>query len=184
MPFFAQTTLTTERLALRWVDASDAAALFAIFSDRDVTRFWSSGPWTSIDQAHATISDILGQYEDGSKLRFAIVLKETGEMIGSMNLYDFHHGSRRCDIGYALAKPHWGKRYLTEAMAATLDYAFRDLNLNRIEADIDPRNEASARLLENMAFMKEGYMRERWIVNGEVCDTVNYGLLKRDWEAR
>ena len=69
-------------------------------------------------------------------------------------------------------------------MVALLDYAFADLNMNRIEADIDPRNEASAKLLERMAFQKEGYMRERWIVNGEICDTAFYGLIKREWESR
>jgi RimJ/RimL family protein N-acetyltransferase len=69
-------------------------------------------------------------------------------------------------------------------MTAALDYAFVELDLNRIEADIDPRNEASAKLLERKGFVKEGYMRERWIVNGEICDTVFYGLLRRDWEAR
>ncbi len=184
MPFFTPTTLSTQRLTLRWMTDADAPALFTIFSDRDVTRYWSSGPWTEMAQAHSAITDILGQYEDGSKLRFAIVLTETGEMVGSMNLYDFMHANRRCDIGYALAPAHWGKGYLSEAMAATLDYAFAQLNLNRIEADIDPRNTVSARLLEKMKFTKEGYMRERWIVNGEVCDTAFYGLIKRDWEAR
>ena len=53
-----------------------------------------------------------------------------------------------------------------------------------LEADIDPRNDASARLLERMAFQREGMMRERWIVNGEICDTAFYGLLKREWETR
>lgn len=184
MPFFKQSTLTTARLTLRWMTEADAAALYAIFSDREVTRYWSSGPWTDIAQARSAIDDILRQYEDGSKLRLGIILTQTGEMIGSMNLYDIMHTNRRCDIGYALAPTHWGKGYLSEAMAATLDYAFGELNLNRIEADIDPRNGVSARLLEKMKFTKEGYMRERWIVNGEVCDTVFYGLLKRDWEAR
>ena len=184
MPFFKQTTLATLRLTLRWMSAGDAPALFNIFSDAAVTRYWSSGPWTDMAQARCAIDEILASYENGKQLRFAIVLTATGQMIGSMNLYDFWHVNRRCDVGYALAKPHWGKGYLTEAMQATMDYAFDTLELNRVEADIDPRNEASARLLENMRFQKEGYMRERWIVQGEVCDTVFYGLLQRDWEAR
>lgn len=183
MPFFKQTTLSTERLTLRWLTADDAQALFDIFSDAAVTRYWSSGPWTDMAQARSAIDDIVAHYDAGSSLRLAIVLSATGEMIGSMNLYDFKHGNRRCDIGYALAAAHWGKGYLTEAMRATLDYAFDTLELNRIEADIDPRNDASARLLEKMLFQREGYMRERWIVQGEVCDTAFYGLLRRDWKS-
>lgn len=184
MPTFTPVTLTTERLALRWMSAADAPALYAMFRDPEVTRYWSTPPWTDIAQAHAFIEQALADCASGIGVRFAITLRDTGEFIGSIKLYDFFDQNRRCDIGYALLQPHWGKGYLAETMTALLDYAFGALNLNRIEADIDPRNDASARLLERMAFQKEGYMRERWIVNGEICDTAFYGLLKRDWDAR
>jgi RimJ/RimL family protein N-acetyltransferase len=64
-----------------------------------------------------------------------------------------------------------------------VDHAFSALDLNRLEADIDPRNNASGRSLERLGFQKEGVMRERWIVNGEVSDTVFYGLLRSEWKA-
>jgi len=63
-------------------------------------------------------------------------------------------------------------------------YAFNDLDLNRIEADVDPRNVASARSLVRMGFRKEGHLRERWIVSGEVSDSDLYGLLRIDWPPR
>jgi len=68
-----------------------------------------------------------------------------------------------------------------EALQALLDFGFGELDLNRIEADIDPRNSASARTLERLGFTKEGYLRERWIVGEEVSDTALYGLLRREW---
>jgi ribosomal-protein-alanine N-acetyltransferase len=184
MPELTPVTLTTPRLQLRWVDQGDAAALFAIFSNPLVTRYWSTPPWSSIAQAEQSIRDSQLDYQSGSALRLGIVLRESGELIGHIKLYAIMASNRRCDIGYALAQAHWGKGYLGEAMQATLDYAFGTLGLNRIEADIDPRNDASEKLLLRMAFQKEGYMRERWIVNGEICDTAFYGLLKRDWKAR
>jgi ribosomal-protein-alanine N-acetyltransferase len=184
MPRLAPTTLSTERLALRWLTPDDAPAQFALFSDPEVMRYWSSAAWTDIGQARAAIEQVLAEYRDHSSLRFAIVLRSSGEMIGNIRLYDFVDQNRRCDIGYALARQHWGNGYLAEAMTAVLDYAFAELNLIRVEADIDPRNDASARLLERMAFQKEGMMRERWIVGGEICDTAFYGLLKREWETR
>lgn len=184
MPQLKPTTLTTERLTLRWLTADDAAAQFALFSDPEVMRYWSSAPWTDLAQARAAIEQVLAEYRDGTSLRFAITLRDGGAMIGNIRLYDFFDQNRRCDIGYALVQAHWGQGYLAEAMAAVLDYGFAELNLNRVEADIDPRNAASQKLLERMSFEPEGYMRERWIVNGEVCDTEFYGLLKSDWEAR
>jgi ribosomal-protein-alanine N-acetyltransferase len=184
MPTLTPITLTTERLILRWLDAGDAAAQYAIYADPVAMRYWSAAAWTDMAQADASIAQSLEGYRSGSGLRLAIVLRESAEMIGNFNLYAFNDANRRCDVGYALNRDHWGKGYLGEAMTAALDYAFSVLDLNRLEADIDPRNEASAKLLERKGFKKEGFMPERWIVNGEICDTVFYGLLKRDWEAR
>jgi RimJ/RimL family protein N-acetyltransferase len=62
-----------------------------------------------------------------------------------------------------------------------LAYAFDELDLRRIEADVDPRNAASIRTLERLGFRREGYLRERWRVNGEVQDALFYGLLRREW---
>jgi RimJ/RimL family protein N-acetyltransferase len=96
----------------------------------------------------------------------------------------FVEQNRRCDIGYALGSRHWGQGIVTEALEAMIRYGFDVLGLNRIEADIDPRNIGSARVLEKLGFRKEGFMPERWIVNGETADTAFYGLLRRYRDAR
>ena len=184
MPKLSPVTINTERLTLRWMDAGDAEALFAIFSDPQVARFWSGPPWTDVQQARNSIALALDDYASGTGMKMAVVLKETGQMIGYTNFYAFYDANRRCDIGYAMASAFWGKGYQTEALRAKLDYGFRELNLNRVEADIDPRNDASAKVLEKLGFEKEGFMKERWIVNGEVCDTAFYGLLLRNWNKR
>lgn len=178
MPALTPTILETERLRLRWITPGDAEALFAVLSDPLVTQYWSGGPWTSIEQAHKSIADSLANYADGSGLRFVIELAGTPGMIGYVSLHHFVDASRRCEVGYALARPYWNQRYAGEALGAVIDYGFRELDLNRIEADIDPANVASARLLERYGFRKEGYMPERWIVNGQPADTVYYGLLR------
>lgn len=86
-------------------------------------------------------------------------------------------------MGYLLGRPYWGKGYMAEAAKELIRYAFEVLDLHRIEADIDPRNRPSARVLERNGFLKEGLLRERWIVGEEVSDTAFYGLLRKDWEA-
>ena len=70
-----------------------------------------------------------------------------------------------------------------EALTALLAFGFDELDLNRVEADVDPRNLASVKSLERLGFRKEGHLRERWIVGGEVSDSGLYGLLRRDWAA-
>jgi RimJ/RimL family protein N-acetyltransferase len=178
------TVLTTARLKLRWLDERDAPAQFAIFSDPQVTRYWSGATWTSMSQADDWIASALEAYRNGSGLRFGIELAERGELIGNASLFSFSEQNRRCELGYVLGSAHWGRGYVTEALTALLDYGFTELDLNRVEADIDPRNSASRRVLERLGFCKEGYMPERWIVNGEIADTAYYGLLKRYWDER
>lgn len=179
MAAFDPIILATERLTLRFFTPHDAEAHYAIYADPRVARYGSRPAWTDIEQARENIAHTMEGYANASALRFAIDLAATGEMIGNASLHAFHSQNRRCELGYALGTSHWGKGYVTEALRAALDYGFDMLDLNRVEADIDPRNEASARVLERLGFRKEGHMPERWIVGGEVCDTDNYGLLKR-----
>jgi ribosomal-protein-alanine N-acetyltransferase len=182
---FEPVVLTTERLVLRRLVAADATALFAIFSDPEVMRYWSSTAWESLQQADNYVANADAGIASGCDLRLGIALagagQQAGQLVGQIALYRFDQQNRRCDVGYALGRAHWGRGYLGEAMKAMLDHGFGALGLNRVEADVDPRNAASARLLERMGFMREGLLRERWIVGGEVCDTAFYGLLRRDW---
>ena len=89
----------------------------------------------------------------------------------------------RAEVGFALARAPWGRRYGREALTALLDHAFGTLALRRIEADVDPRNLPSLETLESLGFRREGYLRQRWQVNGEVQDSVIMGLLASDWRA-
>ena len=181
MPTLNPIELFTPRLKLRWMNERDVESHYAVFSDPRVARYWSSGPWTSLDQSRDHIAATLAAYADGSGMRLGIELRATGELIGNASLHRFVDASRRCELGYALAQAHWGAGYVSEALRALLGYGFSTLDLNRIEADVDPRNVASARVLEKLGFQKEGYMPERWIVQGEPADTVYYGLLRRHW---
>ena len=181
MPTLTPIELETPRLKLRWMDERDTDAHYAVFSDPLVTRYWSSEPWTSRDRAVQAIARIRAAYADHSAAKFGIELRATGELIGNAGLHHFFEQNRRCELGYAFGSRHWGQGYAGEALRALLDYGFSELDLNRVEADIDPRNEASGRVLEKLGFKREGYMPQRWFVHGEFADTVFYGLLRQDW---
>jgi RimJ/RimL family protein N-acetyltransferase len=181
MPPFTPITLTTERLTLRWLTEAVVPALFAIFSDPSVMRYWSTPPLTELAQAEKMVHNMQSGYESGEFLQLGLERRATAGVIGTCTLFSFAFPSRRAEIGYALGRPFWGQGYVTEALRTLISYAFETLHLNRLEADIDPRNTASARVLERLGFQPEGYMRERWIVNDEVSDSALYGLLRREW---
>jgi [ribosomal protein S5]-alanine N-acetyltransferase len=174
-------TLRAKRVMLRPIAASDALVLFSLFSDRDVTRFWSRPPMTHLAQARKLVRDIRAGYRSGESLQFGIARCDDAALIGTCTLFHFYPACRRAEIGYALGRPHWGHGYMHEALQRLLAYGFDELDLNRVEADIDPRNEGSARTLARLGFAKEGYMRERWIVAGAKSDSALYGLLRSEW---
>jgi len=159
-------------------------ALYTIFSNAEVMRYWSTPPLTDIDAASKLIDEIREDIERHEILKWGIALRPKGNLIGSVTLFHLDFTHRRAEIGYALGRAYWGNGYMQETLKAVLSFAFKDLNLHRIEADVDPRNHASVRTLERLGFQREGYLRERWQVNGEIQDAFFFGLLRPDWEAR
>ena len=184
MPSYSDVTLATARLDLRPLTTADAPALFALKSDARVQRYGSHTPWTQHEQATAWLERDRQGMADGRHVHFGIIRREDGVMVGTCTLYDLDAQCRCADVGYALLPSAWGRGYANEAVTALLDFGFERLALNRVSADIDPRNAPSARALERLGFTREGHLRERWIVGDEVCDSWIYGLLAREWRAR
>jgi [ribosomal protein S5]-alanine N-acetyltransferase len=181
---FDPAPLRTQRLVLRWISQADLDALYAIFSNPEVMRYWSTPPFTQREEIEAKVRQAIDGYESGRSLSLAIEREADGALVGNCTLYAFHEASRRAEMGYCLGRPYWGQGYMHEALTALVDHAFRTLALNRLEADIDPRNLPSAKSLERLGFVREGFLRERWIVDGEVSDTALYGLLHREWKKK
>jgi ribosomal-protein-alanine N-acetyltransferase len=182
MPIFCNTELGTARLRLRRLRDADAPALYAIFSDAAVTRYWSSGPWLNPQQACDSIDASQADYRTGDAFRWAITLAADDEVIGCVSFYDVVAPSQRCAVGYALNSGFQGRGLMREALACALSHAFAAWGLRRIEADVDPRNLRSLTLLAQLGFVLEGLLRERWTVEGEVCHTALLGLLSREWQ--
>jgi RimJ/RimL family protein N-acetyltransferase len=126
----------------------------------------------------------MGFFTARSALRWSITRPVDDRMLGHVALFNFSEQSGRADIGYGLSRAHWGQGHMHEALTAVVDFAFGPLSLRRLEADIDPRNQASLRALERLGFSREGLLRERWLVGDELSDTAFLGLLAREWQLR
>ncbi|HET9976494.1 MAG TPA: GNAT family N-acetyltransferase [Burkholderiaceae bacterium] len=176
--------LATPRLVLRALRDDDAAALHAVFADPRVMRYGSTPPWTSTGQAEGFIERSRAAMASGDALRLGLERRDDAQLIGQCTLFDFAFPSARAEIGYSMRADAWGRGLMHEALTALIDHGFGTLRLHRIEADIDPRNTPSARSLERLGFVREGLLRERWRVDGEVSDSALYGLLAREWAVR
>ena len=174
-------TLGTARLRLRPVTSTDADALFALHSDPYVLRYWDAPPWRDRDRADRFIAVCRQMAEEGNGARLAIESGSDGRFIGWCGLTRWNPDHRSASLGYCLGQAAWGHGYATEAARALLQWAFDTLDLNRVQAETDTRNVASARVLEKLGFVREGTLREDCVVNGDVSDSWVYGLLRRDW---
>jgi [ribosomal protein S5]-alanine N-acetyltransferase len=184
MQAFDQVTLRTDRLFLRPLVASDADSLFAVFSDPTVMRYWGTPPWSEVTQAQELIGNDVEDMLAGKIVSLGIELLSSSQLIGTCTLFRLMRECKRAEIGFGMASSFWGNGYMHEALQTLLAFGFHEIGLNRIEADVDPRNLASIKCLERLGFQKEGLLRERWIVKGEVSDSYFYGLLHSDWRAK
>ena len=174
--------ITTERVVLRWISEDDIDGLYEIFSDPQVMRYWSSPPIDNREAAVELQRDIAASNEKNTMLKWGLALRESNAVIGTATLFHLNLDNGRAEIGYAMGRAYWGKGYMNEALQALVSHAFEVMNLRRLEADVDPRNTASIRTLERLGFQREGFLRERWNVDGEIQDALFYGLLRHEWK--
>jgi RimJ/RimL family protein N-acetyltransferase len=174
-------TLEGERVVLRHPRGGDLDALFELFSHADVTRYWSHGPWKARHQAESYLRDIHAGAASGQLLQWAITRSGEDRLIGTTTLYGFARDHARCEIGFALQPAYWGQGLAREAVSTVLTHSIHVLGIQRIEADADPDNSASLRLLESLGFEREGHARERYRLGGSTQDSVLLGLLAREF---
>lgn len=174
-------TLHTARLRLRPFTDADMDVLFALHSSAYVLRYWDAPPWSEPARAERFISACRQMADEGTGARLAMDRSSDGAFIGWCGLTRWNPVYRSASLGYCLSDAAWGHGYATEAARALLQWAFDTLDLNRVQAETDTRNLASARVLEKVGFVREGTLREDCVVNGEVSDSWVFGLLRREW---
>jgi [ribosomal protein S5]-alanine N-acetyltransferase len=150
-------------------------------SSAHVLRYWDSPPWSEPARAERFLAACRQLAVDGAGARLAIDRASDGTFIGWCSLTGWNPDYRSAAMGYCLGDEAWGQGYATEAARAVLQWAFVTLDLNRVQAETDTRNAASARVLEKLGFVREGTLREDCVVNGDVSDSWVYGLLRREW---
>jgi [ribosomal protein S5]-alanine N-acetyltransferase len=176
--------LQGKRVCLRQPCADDVDAVFELFADPAVMRYWSRPPMTVRAEAEGLVTEIDAAFAERTMLNWVVARRRDDVVIGTCTLFRFEPRHRRAEVGYALRSDHWGQGLASEAVTLALDWVFRTLGLHRLEADIDPRNAGSRTLLERLGFNSEGLLRERYFMAGAVSDTELFGLLARDWQAR
>ena len=177
-------SIPSNRLVLRQLVQSDVDSLYAVFSDPRVMQYWSRLPMTERQEALELFLSIEKGRLAHEFFQWGIARQSDDIVIGTCTLFRIDQNNRRAELGYALGSAHWKQGLMNEALQGLLKFAFDSLNLHRLEADVDPRNAPSISSLHRLGFQKEGYLRERWLVGGDIQDALFFGLLHHEWRSK
>jgi ribosomal-protein-alanine N-acetyltransferase len=177
--------LETERLVLRRMSLDDADFYFKHFSDPDIVELTAFDGPKDFEAATKELQEYcLDNFVNDTGIRWGIARKGNPDLIGTCGFYKWVKHVRRAEIGYDLAATFRRQGIMTEALTAMINYLFGPLQLNRLEAFTDPRNDGSNRLLQNLGFKREGVLREYTYFHGRFLDDYLYALRKSDWSGR
>ena len=181
--FFARLpVIETDRLVLRKMRMSDVPDVYRYARDREVARHVLWEAHQSIWDTRAYVRFLLCQYRNGEPGSWAIGLRETGRVVGTIGYMGYSPDHATVEVGYSLAREHWGKGLMTEALTAVIRETFRVLKLHRIEAMHFTDNPASGRVMAKCGMTHEGHMRERICCKGVFRDVEMWAVLRKDWE--
>lgn len=175
--------LESERLMYRSFLPTDAAALFALRTDARVLEYLDTEAQADVGAAEQMIERNRLSFEQKEGLNWVIVDKESQTMIGYAGIWRLDRDHCRGEIGYSLHPDYWRKGYMTETLNCLLRFAFQELHLHSIEANVNIANEASKQLLLKLGFQQEAYFRENYLHNGQFLDSAIFCLLERDLQA-
>ena len=175
-------TIETDRLILRRFAMEDAEAMFRRWaSDDEVTKHLTWPTHSSVEISKMVLTDWTSHYPEPDFYNWAIVLKENGpEPIGNISVVGIDNKVDAATMGYCMSRAHWGKGVMTEALTAVIAFLFDEVGFNRVEADHDPNNPASGRVMEKSGMRHEGILRQAGRSNQGIIDVSRWAILKSD----
>jgi len=173
--------LESNRLLLRAVTPEDVNEVYELRSNPETMKFIPRPLVTSTEMALEHIDMIAKKIENNEGINWAITLKGNPKLLGIIGHYRIQPENYRSEIGYMILPQYQNKGITSEAIHLLLDYGFNHLNFHSVEAIIDPRNHASAKVLEKNGFVKEAHFLEDVFWDGQFIDSSVYSLLKRNF---
>ncbi len=170
-------TLKAARLMMRRITVDDIPAMYALRSNRQLMSYIDRPMAESLDDARTLIEKMEATRVANEGIAWGITLAGEPTMIGTIGFWRITKEHYRAEIGYLLHPDFQRQGIMTEALAAAVDFGFQTMGLHSVEANVNPANIASIRLLESAGFVREAYFRENYFWNGEFLDSAIYSKL-------
>ena len=170
--------LETERLQMRELLDEDAPALFEVLRDEEVTLYYDVDTMAGVWAAAEVIAEMRKRYVDRVGIRWALIDKGSASLVGTIGFNRINLSAHQCVIGYEFARRVWNRGFATEAVRAAVRFGHDEIGLNRIEAAVMLRNEASVRVLLKAGFKEEGVLRALGYWKGRYHDLRVFSVIR------
>ncbi len=175
--------LEGKKVRLEPLNLRHAPGLAAAGNSKSIWKYMLYGDLSTLDGMTKWVKDILQKQADGTDLPFTVVTKENGSVIGATRYLEMRSPHRSLEIGGTWYMPEFQGTFVnTECKYLMLRYAFEDMNCIRVQFKADQRNERSLRAIERLGAIREGVLRNHYIVpDGTYRDSVYYSILDTEW---
>lgn len=176
--------METSRLILRPFKLSDAKMMYHNWAcDDEVTKYLTWPTHSDVFVTKTILQMWVDGYNDQEFYQWAIELKESGEVIGSLSLFGINNHDENAEVGYCIGREYWNKGIVSEAFNALIKLAFEEIGFARLTARHDVLNPASGRVMEKCGLTYEGTLRKiSKNQSGELVDCKYYSILREEYE--
>ncbi len=178
---FNEIKISSNNLFLKPLTKENATDLFALHSDKEVQHYTDVDVFKNLSEAQKFISELSKRTETKDFLFLGIFSRATKDFMGTIRLYHIDYKHQFATIGFQLIKDYWGRGYMHEGLQAFLKFCFSELGFNRIEAQTFVENERGIKVLEKLEFVREGRLRENFLIDEKFEDSFLYSMLKKDF---
>ncbi|MBD8521535.1 GNAT family protein [Lysinibacillus sp. FSL R7-0073] len=173
--------LETERFILRKGTVDDCSDLFELYANENVVKYLPLNLFESVEDAMVEINWYEKIFKEQIGLRWVIEEAKTKKVIGTCGYLNYEKEHNRIEIGYDLKPDYWGQGIMQETLGKIIHFAFTSMEINKIEAKVEPENKASIRLLGKLNFCQEGVLRQHEFEKGKYVDLVLFSILKSEY---
>lgn len=174
--------IETERLFLRQVQLDDIQIYHQMRTDSQVMQYMDVPKPNSIEVTQQKINDEIESFTKKESVYWTLILKSAKEFIGVGGFWRLIKPHYRAELGYQILPEFWRQGFAEEACRVIINFGFNHLKLHSIEANVNPANLPSIKLLEKLGFVREAYFKENFYFDGKFVDTAIYSLLVSKWD--
>jgi ribosomal-protein-alanine N-acetyltransferase len=178
---YSEISLQSTNLNIRALTKEDSGVLFNLYSDTEIQQFTDIERLRSLSDAQEFINEGNKEADNQDLVFLGIFSRATKDFLGTISLFNIDRKHSFASLGFQLVKDYWGRGIMHESLNHFLKFVFEKLNFHRIEAQTYIENERSLNVLNRLGFIREGQLRQNFLIEGKYEDSYLYSILRTEF---